>query len=250
MRHVIAASLLLLASSLAHARFLSHAIVPSSASGGHVVTSLGRHDDETVQLHDGNEAHVKRFFAVVDGDRLVALDDVSSLSGQTVEVMLLRTNRDGSSATETMQVRVEDAPGDALRFANAPYTGHIAENVPVGTEVTGLNDFWQTTVTFPDTCTFHLEGDDAALFSLSRSHHRTALVSAATLDRERSVTLHVVVRAHCSATLEARAHVRVRVDDANDEAPVFTQTHYEVDLFLSRKVPTGPILTVSEVFMK
>lgn len=244
MGQLVTPFLLLFACACAHGRSLSHLIVPSSASVGHVVTSLNGESDELLHLHEDNKEHVKRFFTVVDGDRLVTLHDVSALSGQTVEVLLQRTDRDGSISTEAVQVHVEAAPGDAFAFADAPYTGHITENESIGTEVTGLHAFWRSTHSFPHTCKLQLHGADSKLFDLVQSEHRTALVSAAILDREITSTLHVIVLAHCSATLEARAHVRVVVDDVNDQPPVFTQTRYKVDIPL-RSIPSGPILMVS-----
>lgn len=146
------------------------------------------------------------------------------------------------SATTTVKVDVRDVQDQPPVFLNAPFTATVREASPPGTPVVEVQardgDLGE-----PRRLTLTLEGDDAGYFRLGEAKSgqddvmaATIMTSNMTLDRENPIILNngglytFYIRAQEEAGEAAVAQVTVVVTDVDDQRPVFSHDHINVQV--------------------
>lgn len=174
---------------------------------------------------------------------------ILSLSGEidrmddTLRVLITATDKGGLTGTCTVIITVADV-NTAPVFLTHPFTVHISENIPIGSEVIQVkaededrHDNAKLTYSI-----------DSKEFSIDKN--TGLIVIAEEIDREEcsSYLLNITVTDHAANPLSASTFLEVILDDANDNAPEFTSENYTVAI--AEDTPTGTSFTqVSAVDM-
>lgn len=146
-----------------------------------------------------------------------------------VQASLVSACNSSLQANVPVKVEVVDANDNNPMFEKSTYDGRVNETALVGHPVLRVKANDDDSGPF-GTMVYTLEGDDGK-FTVNAS---TGWISvAAPLDREQTSSYIFLVRASESVSQGSQstyAPVRVVIDDANDNAPVFTQSSYEVNV--------------------
>ncbi|KAK3854952.1 hypothetical protein Pcinc_038614 [Petrolisthes cinctipes] len=148
------------------------------------------------------------------------------------------------SATTTVTVEVQDVQDQPPVFLNAPFTATVREASAPGTKVVEV-EARDGDLGEPRPLTLTLEGDDAGYFTLGHTTVRddddgvlvtTVLTSNVTLDRENPIILNngglytFYIRAQEEDGEAALTQVTVVVTDVDDQRPVFSDDHIDVQV--------------------
>uniref|UniRef100_A0A183CWA8 CA domain-containing protein n=1 Tax=Gongylonema pulchrum TaxID=637853 RepID=A0A183CWA8_9BILA len=174
---------------------------------------------------------------------------VLSLSGEigrtddVLRVVISATDHGGLKGTCTVIITVTDV-NTAPVFLLHPFTVHVLENVPVGSEVMHMRaEDYDRHMNAKLTYTI-----DSKEFTINE--HTGLIVVAKELDREEqnSYVLNVTVSDQAASPLSSSTLLEVIVDDVNDNAPEFTSENYTVTIAEDTPIGTSFIqITATDV---
>ncbi|GLV38895.1 Cadherin-N [Carabus blaptoides fortunei] len=200
--------------------------------------------------HDGSvfnyrllENGYSQFFTMLEDGSVMTTSDLSPLVDRPVSLVVLEETPN-TTATHTLHLYVLDRR-NMLRFEACEASeclGHVRENLAAGTRVTGVPPLRAGTGSghqpFPITYsivsgneggTFELEynGDRQSNITVNERGAAVHLVTGQTLDREDlDKYLLTVQGSDAHGISRASIKISVRVDDENDNSPVFTEKVY------------------------
>ncbi|CAN8020365.1 unnamed protein product [Ixodes persulcatus] len=148
------------------------------------------------------------------------------------------------TSTVTVRVNIVDTNNHPPMFTRDTYEAVVAEDAKKGTLVTTV------TATDPDSGSFgrvrytSLNGPIARNLKLDPETGEVTLTSSEGLDRESVPEYVLVVEAHDDdgRGQRASAQLRIRVGDANDNAPAFAQSRYDAVLTADLADFTEPLV--------
>uniref|UniRef100_A0A1I7VWJ7 Cadherin n=1 Tax=Loa loa TaxID=7209 RepID=A0A1I7VWJ7_LOALO len=167
---------------------------------------------------------------------------ILSLSGEidrtddTLRVMIAATDKGGLTGTCTVTITVADV-NTAPVFLIHPFTVHIPENIPIGSEVIQLKAEDQDRHENAK-LTYSVDSKE---FKIDKN---TGLIMIAKeIDREErsSYLLNITVIDHATNPLSASTFLEIILNDINDNAPEFTSENYTVAI--AEDTPTGTSFT-------
>ena len=122
-------------------------------------------------------------------------------------------------------ITITDVIDDKPFFATEAMTVHVSENVSIGTNVTRVV---ASDKDIDDTLTYGVVGGDA--FKQFDVNSTTGVVTTTkSLNRENSTEVTLLIQARDSLNLTSdNFKLIIKVDDVNDNAPVFTEESYVV----------------------
>ena len=137
-----------------------------------------------------------------------------------------------------------------VTFAAPSFLGHVAENLPRGVVVEGLDDLTliSTTANTPHRVVYKLQTSADFLLRHDDSYVTSPLLVAnRTFDRETRSSYTLVVLAcadvMCRNDVWLRAEVDVTIDDVNDHRPQFDASHYHASVH-SDLPPRSDVITL------
>ncbi|KAG8176879.1 hypothetical protein JTE90_007488 [Oedothorax gibbosus] len=131
------------------------------------------------------------------------------------------------TAVAAVHIQVVDVNNNAPNFSNLSYVSHISEDAPRGTILIRVSatdhdkSYSNHNIDYKIT-----EGNINEVFAIGGTTGEIILMKS--LDREKvaEYNLKVVATDRGSPTLNSSTEVHVYIEDANDNPPVFNQTHY------------------------
>ncbi|XP_040031249.2 protocadherin Fat 2 isoform X1 [Gasterosteus aculeatus] len=225
-----------------------HGSVVENSNPGHVIISMTTTDADvslenrlvTCYITDGDP--LGQFAIIQEDEGKWGLISKEALDRETSDRYALKvTATDGrSEARVVVDLHVLDINDNSPQCGELVYTEAVMENSPSGMFVLKVS------ASDPDLgsngqISFTLHGHNADEFHLDQ---RTGqLFTRAALDREREVEYNVVAKATDGGGRSCQADIRLTVQDANDNAPRFSSSHYEVTVFDNTTVRT-PVAVV------
>ncbi|KAK5864335.1 hypothetical protein PBY51_015585 [Eleginops maclovinus] len=217
--------------------------VVENSSPGEVIVSMTTTDADvslenrlvTCYITDGDP--LGQFAIIQEDEGRWGLILKEALDRETKDRYTLRvTATDGKSeAPVTVDVHVLDINDNSPLCEQLVYTEAVMENSP------SRMFFLKVRASDPDVgangqVSYSLHGLNADKFHLD---HRTGeLFTLAVLDREREVEYNLVAKATDGGGRSCQADIRLRVQDMNDNPPLFSSSHYEVTVFDNTTVRT------------
>ncbi|CAN7992226.1 unnamed protein product [Ixodes pacificus] len=201
-------------------------------------------EDGTFSVHPSSASRETDFAILVqDSSKL----DYEVADPKYVEFRLVAAETEAVeplTSTVTVRVNIVDTNDHPPMFTRDTYEAVVAEDAKKGTLVTTV------TATDPDSGNFgrvrytSLNGPIARNLKLDPETGEVTLTSSEGLDRESVPEYVLVVEAHDDdgRGQRASAQLRIRVGDANDNAPAFTQSRYDAVLTADLADFTEPLV--------
>ncbi|KAL3981450.1 Cadherin domain family protein [Acanthocheilonema viteae] len=193
-------------------------------------------DDKIVYRIERADKDIFSLIHSADQGAILSLSGEIDRMDDTIHVIITATDKGGLTGTCTVTIIVTDV-NTAPIFLAHPFTVHIRENIPIGSEVIQLKAEDQD------------RHDNAKLtYSLDRKEFSIdketgLIVMAKEVDREErsSYLLNVTVTDHATNPLSASTFLEIILDDVNDNAPEFTSENYTVAI--AEDTPIGTSFT-------
>ncbi|KAG0423336.1 hypothetical protein HPB47_000852, partial [Ixodes persulcatus] len=201
-------------------------------------------EDGTFSVHPSSASRETDFAILVqDSSKL----DYEVADPKYVEFRLVAAETEAVeplTSTVTVRVNIVDTNNHPPMFTRDTYEAVVAEDAKKGTLVTTV------TATDPDSGSFgrvrytSLNGPIARNLKLDPETGEVTLTSSEGLDRESVPEYVLVVEAHDDdgRGQRASAQLRIRVGDANDNAPAFAQSRYDAVLTADLADFTEPLV--------
>ncbi|XP_040360225.2 cadherin-86C [Ixodes scapularis] len=201
-------------------------------------------EDGTFSVHPSSASRETDFTILVqDSSKL----DYEVADPKYVEFRLVAAETEAVeplTSTVTVRVNIVDTNDHPPMFTRDTYEAVVAEDAKKGTLVTTV------TATDPDSGSFgrvrytSLNGPIARNLKLDPETGEVTLTSSEGLDRESVPEYVLVVEAHDDdgRGQRASAQLRIRVGDANDNAPAFMQSRYDAVLTADLADFTEPLV--------
>ncbi|XP_068232170.1 neural-cadherin-like [Palaemon carinicauda] len=212
--------------------------VPHDVSPAHIVHKIKLKDGQAVNSLMNTE--YSDYFAVLDNGEIMTVAKLLPLLGKTVNLKVSTGFPGGSTQLFVIRVAVKDQQA-MIRFLKPKYDAYVYENMPIGTELQGLDEL-------------EAMGDEDIRYELLGGHSVFALhhvggiptvVTRKSLDREAEDVYKLTLKAYDKEGLDStEAKIIVHIQDMNDHAPVFTQSmfYFFVPLNFSRFDKIGRVV--------
>ncbi|VEN39451.1 unnamed protein product [Callosobruchus maculatus] len=173
----------------------------------------------------------------IDGTTGTLKVNLSDVTGLSQDILLTVKATDSGSpplhSTVPVRIKLSGQPGIGVTSVNKlDYKVNVAENATKGTTVIHLAK--------PPGQKFSvfsiIEGNEDGIFEITNPSG--ALILVKTLDREMQNNYNLKVSTDMLSSSSAM-HVRIHVDDSNDNAPIFQQADYEKNLSESAPVSSS-----------
>lgn len=197
------------------------------------------HPGYSVKKFDGDhtyrllETGFSQFFTVLEDGLVMTTSDLTPLVNRPVNLVVLEETPNTTS-THTLQLYVLDRR-DMLRFPQDTYEGgSVKENAPGGTRVEGvpaLRAIGGGAGGSPVSYAI-VGGNLEQAFTLKSGDTEAAvLITNKSLDREATPFYTLTIRASDGKNIDkAETKVQIRVEDENDNSPVFGQQVYRFSM--------------------
>lgn len=216
-------SILLIALSIAgdSAGDLIQVAVPHDAYPGYSICKL-HYYGQAFSLQE--DTAVSSLFTILADGMLMPVADLGHLVGRPPLKLVVREEAQNGTTERNVEVKIVDR-GRQVRFQQHDgYSGSVYENEPIGTSVEGLDRLFATADTDDKITYAFVSGNELDRFAIDNA--TGAVLTNAVLDAEEQESYEMVVRA-TDGTTSADAHVSVRVDNLNDNAPMPDRSVYE-----------------------
>uniref|UniRef100_A0A915PFR4 Uncharacterized protein n=1 Tax=Setaria digitata TaxID=48799 RepID=A0A915PFR4_9BILA len=180
-------------------------------------------DDKIVYRIERADKDIFSLIYSTDQGAILSLSGEIGRMDDTLSVSITATDKGGLMGTCVIAITVTDV-NTAPVFQIHPFTIHIPENIPIGSEVIQLRAEDQDRLENAK-LTYSI---DSSEFTINKD---TGLVMIAEeLDREErsSYLLNVTATDHATNPLSASTFLEIILDDVNDNAPEFTSENYTV----------------------
>eukprot|EP00118_Oscarella_pearsei_P012437 m.91691 g.91691 ORF g.91691 m.91691 type:complete len:1711 (+) comp36705_c0_seq1:99-5231(+) len=154
------------------------------------------------------------------------------------------------TATATVVVTISDVNDNAPKFIQKSYAANVSESAPIGTTVVQISAVDIDAGSNSKLTYSILSGNSQGQFGVDSG--TGYVVTAGALDREQQIDyqLFILVQDNPtgSAPLETTADLRITIKDENDNAPLFTQSTYQLTVSEGAVVGTTVIhLTANDL---
>ncbi|XP_056297999.1 protocadherin Fat 3a isoform X3 [Pseudoliparis swirei] len=200
-------------------------VYESAAVGSAVVkvTALDKDKGVNAELHysieagnTGNTFNIEPVLGIIT----VARDlDLSSIGHYVLTVRVTDNGSPPLSMTTIVRIAVTLSDNAGPKFPQPEYQAEITEKAVMGTSVTTVNAFSQSTVTYDIK-----QGNTGHVFQLNE--YSGVISTQKPLDYETTASYTLIVQATNMAGMAANATLLIQVVDENDNPPVFHQLHY------------------------
>lgn len=172
------------------------------------------------------------YFTILDNGLLMSTQNMSSLIDHPVSLTIREDLPDANiSTTHTLQLYVLDR-SSMLSFPppeEIPH-GHVLENSPVGTQISGLSPTLRPTSDPSRKLKYEIVGGDGkGLFHAitNTTGNGLRILTTKELDRETQKIYTLIIKAYDLVGVDsATVKLQIEVDDENDNGPVFQKNLY------------------------
>ena len=219
-----------------------HVTVPKSARQGHVLSSLvfwgqDYYISEAADDGDGAKSSSQLVSVLANGDVILNRDlELEPSSSFTLEVV---NQLPSQLWRDVLHVEVVSRETD-IAFTRSTYHGSVAENLPAGAVVSGLEDMFvlskSSHVNGSVSYRYSLTPMDCAddLFLLHKHWNKMLTIKTnQVFDRETRTTYKLQIQAcsePCRNGTVVYADLQISIDDVNDNVPYFDQSVYETTI--------------------
>lgn len=167
------------------------------------------------------------YFAVLDDGLVMTTTDLDPLVNRPVDLVVLEESGNTTSS-HTLHVRVLERR-DIMKFPRQIYEGKVRENLPPGTRIQDLPELRVRGSGSGGPVKYAIvAGDERGAFGLEEaSAGGVFLITAKSLDRERRSAYRLALQAADARGIDrTTVKIHVKVEDDNDNAPVFLRNDY------------------------
>lgn len=192
-------------------------------------------------------------YAIVSGneDGLFSIDSSTGVVSVAMEIdheslnitifdLVISVSDDQYTSYANLSISIINISEFAPMFEMDNYTASINERVPIGTLVETVLAFDEDNSPF----TYSLDGDDAVHFTIGSNSGEVRTARKIDYETKSVFSLLVVASEVAMPNMSGYANLLIRVNDINDNRPLFDQDQYQFDLLenLPPGTSVGPVL--------